>query len=965
MDQDRWREVNTIFHAALEVAPSERHRFVLTATRGDTDIQAEVEALLQGDEDAGSYFEHPPFSSQATVLDEDWLHAGDMLRGRFRIVREIAKGGMGQVFEAFDSELNVHVAVKVLRPEIASDPNAIARFRREVRLARSINHANVCRTFDIERDLVTNSRGDTRPITFLTMEFLKGETMSARIRKTGAISPDLAVELARELASAIDAAHSLGIIHRDLKPGNVMLVPTSPSDAHNGLRAIVTDFGLARFSSLSSEPDSSVISQFQGGLVGTIAYMSPEQLAGDSVTTATDIYSFGLILFEMITGCQVFPPESLPEGISQRLAGLAPRVQECLLKLPQQWAAAVEWCLRSKAAERPESASEVIAVIDGKREPTTSTEVKRQRNRRIALSWVWSIAVSAVLALIYFLRPTLPSPQVKGIRQLTNDGVYKFSDLPSPLGSDESRIYFLETAIVAYTGQPGVGRVMQVSIKGGEAEPVPSNIPFTQGLYGISRTRSELLLAGPPHQIGGPAGLWLLPLSGTQPRRIGQIITGWADWNSDGTAIYYDDMDGHLFIANVDGTGARKLLTANGWPAWTRLSPDGRLLRFTVAQPNSSPNSLWEARSDGSDIRQLLAGWSKSADVCCGSWTPDGSYYIFQLTREGRSSLWAVRETGDLWRKVGHDPVQLTQEQMSAVAPLISRDGKTIFFIGVKRRGELIRYDLKTHSSSLHLGGISAEMVTSTKDGQKIAYVSYPENILWESKPDGGDRHQVTFPPMRAVLPRWSSDSKRIAFSGQQPGGRWQIYVVPDHGGNPQQLTSINTDALDPSWSPDDSSLAFGEAAYEAFASNRPNIHILNLKTGQVNDVPDSKGLFSPRWSPDGRWLMAVVTGSNKLVVYDFALKKWEELGSSTQAGYPDWSRDGKCLYFLDAQGKALPVYRICLSDRKIQQVGELGDIGGLTGTFSGWASLASDNALLALHNVGTEEVYALDVKFP
>jgi len=278
MDQDRWKRVNQIFHAALEVSSNDRARFVLTASNGDTDLQAEVELLLNADQNAGSYLESPLVDGESPSSSNSPVSPGDVLCGRFRILRAIGEGGMGHVFEALDNELAVHVALKVIRPEIASSPEVLARFRQEVRLARQITHPNVCRTFDLERDtrIIDSARGTKQEIVFLTMEFLEGETLATKVKRDGPISLDEALEISRQIADALHAAHLLGIIHRDMKPANVVLVPTG-SPIPLGIRAVVTDFGLARLDPVLSGGHLSALGHTSRP-IGTIAYMAPEQL---------------------------------------------------------------------------------------------------------------------------------------------------------------------------------------------------------------------------------------------------------------------------------------------------------------------------------------------------------------------------------------------------------------------------------------------------------------------------------------------------------------------------------------------------------------------------------------------------------------------------------------------------------------------------------------------------------------
>jgi Tol biopolymer transport system component len=504
--------------------------------------------------------------------------------------------------------------------------------------------------------------------------------------------------------------------------------------------------------------------------------------------------------------------------------------------------------------------------------------------------------------------------------------------------------------------------LLQVSSDGGEVAPI--QLPFTfDGLSDISPASPELLIEGPPNTRQGDA-LWQLPVPAGQPRRFGGLMAEDATWSPDGSTVYYS-YGADIYTAKADGSQPQRLLTTSGTPFWVRVSPDGRLLRFSVYDSGELSSTLWEAHADGSHLKEMLVGWNNPADECCGNWTADGKYFVFDANREGIRNLWAVREMGDLWHRINPAPVQLTVGQMSALSPLPSRNGKEVYFIGATRRGELVRYDLNAHSFTPYLGGLSAEAMSFSKDGQKMAYVSFPEGILWASRTDGSDRHELTFPPMRVGLPRWSPDRTRIAFAARTPGAKaWQVFVIPAEGGDPEQLTSGGTDAVDPSWSPDGNSIVYGGYAFQVRGLQGNAIHILSLSTRQITAVPESAGLFSPRWSPDGRYLLAGTVDFNKLVLYDFTTGKWQDLVTMRNS-YPNWSADGKCVYFNNPWVKALPVYRICLADRKLQHIADLADVGSLAvGNFGWWTALAPDDSILALRDISIEELYALDVHF-
>jgi serine/threonine protein kinase len=387
MDQGRWKTVNHIFHAALEVSASERHSFVLTASEGDPDLQAEVELLLQADQDVGSYLESPLLPSELFSNSASPVKAGDVLCGRFRILRAVGEGGMGHVFEALDSELSVHVALKIIRPEIATSPEALARFRQEVRLARRITHPNVCRTFDLEREtrIVDPVCGTKQEVVFLTMEFLQGETLDSRIKRMGALPFDEVLHVARQVADALQAANTLGIVHRDMKPANIMLVPSEASVPH-GFRAVITDFGLARIDPVASSGNRSALSH-TARPIGTLAYMAPEQLEGSVISPATDIYAFGLVLFEMVTGTRAFPSANFLSGIAQRLTGPPPTLQGLVPSLAPSLSHAIEGCLRLKPADRFQSAAEIVDVLDGRRTRLHRIRKRPFVQRKALISW--------------------------------------------------------------------------------------------------------------------------------------------------------------------------------------------------------------------------------------------------------------------------------------------------------------------------------------------------------------------------------------------------------------------------------------------------------------------------------------------------------------------------------------------------------------------------------------------------
>lgn len=410
MDPSRWKAVNRIFHAALDMPASDREPFVVAESNGDLDLQSEIERLLQADTAADShYLESPLIEGSAPhglQPSEPVLQPGTLLSGRFSILRIVGEGGMGQVYEARDQELGVSVALKVIRPEIASHSEAVARFRQEVRLARRVTHPNICRIYDLNRDVMVRPDGSSGELLYLTMEFLGGETIAERIRRAGPISPGEGLEIARQMAEGLDAAHNLGVIHRDIKPANVHLV-SGTRGSQAGTRVVITDFGLARLDSVQMESELSSPTSFARP-IGTLGYMAPEQLENGSVSAATDIYSFGLVLFEMITGTRAFPSSSLLSGVAQRLNGKIPSPQAVVAEVPAAWEGAIQGCLRLDPEERFRKAADVIGVLEGSRphlspskaESNTSSGPRAERKSWRSPWLALPVAICVLLSLI-------------------------------------------------------------------------------------------------------------------------------------------------------------------------------------------------------------------------------------------------------------------------------------------------------------------------------------------------------------------------------------------------------------------------------------------------------------------------------------------------------------------------------------------------------------------------------------
>jgi eukaryotic-like serine/threonine-protein kinase len=358
MSSDQWGRAKDLYESALECNPTYRADLL---ERNGTDDTASEEVRRQPSEHENVG------SSRSTVPSMDFRRAvsplgnrftpGEVLAERFRIVGFIAAGGMGEVYEAEDLTLKENLAIKTIRPEFLQQDQALARFIREVKLARRVTHPNVCRVFDLFWHKRLEGTGESS-IVFVSMELLKGGTLSQRIRRAGRFTAEEALPLINQISSGLEAAHRAGVVHRDLKPGNVILVPEREE---NQIRAVVTDFGLALRNDV--EANQSVDLTASQKDFGTPEYMAPEQIEGKEVTKLADIYALGLIIYEMVTGTHAYPADTPLASAVKRLFHSIESPNRFAPQLGAHWEQAIVRCLKRDPRDRFHSATEVSRAL--------------------------------------------------------------------------------------------------------------------------------------------------------------------------------------------------------------------------------------------------------------------------------------------------------------------------------------------------------------------------------------------------------------------------------------------------------------------------------------------------------------------------------------------------------------------------------------------------------------------------
>jgi serine/threonine protein kinase/Tol biopolymer transport system component len=886
----------------------------------------------------------------------------------YRILEKIGSGGMGMVYKAQDLELGRFVALKFLPDLFARKPALLERFRREARAASTLNHPNICTIYEV---------GEERGRRFIAMEYLDGVTLKDRIAQGPFLLEEL-LRIATALTDALDAAHSHGIIHRDVKSGNIFLT-------RRGLPKIL-DFGLAKVTS-GEDSDKAIDENVDIGVtrplehltdpgcsMGTIAYMSPEQALGKPLDCRTDLFSLGVVFYEMTTGQLPFRGptsaalfdsilHSRPEWLGHSGVAAAEQLKNIIGKALEkdpdkryQTAAEMRADVQRLKQDTDLQAAAETREISIRTRPSPSPGVRVDRRSEISRNprpWIATAAIAGVglLAFLWLARPSSFSPAVVASVQITNDGLPKRS-----LATDGVRLYFSEYSA-------GHFMLRQVSVTGGDTAAVPSPLASAD-IYDFSPRNSQLLVIQGAEGSQTEFPLWAVPVPAGQARPLGNITAHAAAWTPDGKHIVYAKGPA-LYLCGADGTESRDFVTLPGVPFGLRFSPDGRHLRFSVRDLTQRSSSLWEVGADGRGLHPLLPTWSKPPQESGANWTPEGRHFLFESIRDGSQNIWTLDESHSFFRTTHPLPTQLTVGPLLFSNPTPSADGQKLFVIGQQRRSQLIHFPHNSGQFSDYLPGFSAGEVDFSPDGQWMVYITNPEHILWRSKLDGSSRSQLTFAPLQAHAPRWSPDGKQIVFMASRPGKPWRISLISAEGANPRELKEGESNQGDPTWTRDGAGIIFAGMPWLQYSAlSGPNIHIFDLKTSRISDVPGSEGLFSPRGSPDGRYIAALSADSTKLMLYDIANRHWSQLAQAVY-GYETWSHDGKYLYAEDYSGQTDDLVRIDVRNGMMERLFSIKQIARGFDPWEFWIGLAPDDSLLLLEDRSTQEIYSLDVRWP
>jgi serine/threonine protein kinase len=901
MDEERRRRVNELFLSALEREPETRLAFLESACGEDTDLRHQVELLLAKQEEAGSFLETPAIAYTA-VTRTATVNIPARQFGPYRIISPLGAGGMGEVFRAHDSKLGRDVAIKFLPAAFAHDPDRLARFRREARTLASLNHPHIGAIFGLEED------GD---VECLVLELVEGETLRGPLPVTRAL------EYARQIADALEAAHAKGIIHRDLKPSNVKVTPQG--------QVKVLDFGLAKAvwgpdqnSAVSTVTGTDLVT-LAGRVMGTPGYMSPEQANGSDVDPRTDIWAFGCLLYELLSGKRAFPGESLQAAMSAVLKQ-EPDWAALPAKTPAKITALVRRCLQKDASKRPENIAEARIIVE---------QSLRRGNRWGIVAAAAGLAITAVGAVWAWRtfeqpRSAINAPRIT--RLTTDSGLTAYPSLSSDgklvaYASDRNSDGNLDIWVQQTSG----GNPVRLTTNGADDlepsfSPDGSRIAF----------RSE--------RDGG--GVYVVPtLGGVEQRQAdlgrsprfspdGQWIAYWV-----GDQSYYGRRQ--IFVIPANGGQPRQILpdffTASR-PVW---SPDGKHLLFRGASDSKASEGgefdWWVASLDGGPAVQTggfaflreskLAAMERSqlaggfaVEPC--EWTRDSIVFSASSGSAGLSGgLWRVK-IDSRYRIQG--PVErLTSGTENELQP--SAAGTYIAFANVTQNENI--WQLRIDPNKGKVTGRPERVTTSAAadvlpaasvDGRKVAFASNRNGNLhiWMKDMASGAEVPLTSTAFNELPWLLNADGSRLVycvFGAPDSSADKGCFIRPTSGGVTRRFCADCPVSSILDWFDDDRKVLFKRGIATKTEFDLRDIEGGSEKVLLKNPKYD---VTAARFSPDGRWMsfQIVIEAATKRQIFVAPIRneaaapdsEWIPItGGSGLDRNAQWSPDGNLLYFL------------------------------------------------------------------
>ncbi len=828
MTSSRWSLLTEIVGEAWELDEASCERYLDEVCAGDPSLRTEAEALLSERDKVAGFLEDFP----ATDLVGPPVSLGQRL-GPYELEELIGEGGSGFVFRASDTRLHRSVAVKVLRGR--NNPRT-ERLVREAQTIAALNHPNIVTVYDI---------GSFERVDYIAMEFVDGIRLD-RLIGQGPIPMPAVLKYGGQIAAALASAHGLGVVHRDLKPGNIII---DKADA-----AKVLDFGLAKHLEDLSGPEEPSSERWgdgltlQGSIVGTPAYMSPEQVAGKPADDRSDVFSFGALLYEMAAGQKAFPGSTLSEHWNATFNGEPQRLSEVIGRLPSGLECVIQSCLRKDPKERP-SINEVLRAIERLRAPPRRSGAK-------VLAGISALALITVLLLFRF-RPAVNPPQPESI-SLTRLAGYEINGALSPDGKQVAFTWNGGGNFDIYVKTIDSGEIRRLTTDPGHDlhpswSPDGQNIAFVR----ISESKRELLVT----PARGGAEHLICPIHTFQPKWAGDatLMTNQSigpAWSPDGRFIAIDDSDGKqpvdsIYLVSMHEREKHRFTFApvsSAGDYFPAFSPSGRSLAFirTAASQNQRAE-LFVQKLGQATARPLIS----EVGVITGlTWISEDKV-VFSSDRSGAQRLWSM----SLQQR---RPAMLSGTQGDAIEPNALPAEHALVYTTQFWNSDIWRIPLRAgHQPPIKLIASSGidDSAQYSPDGKHIAFVSdrsgHPE--IWFCQADGSIPTQMSHRNGPSVgSPRWSPDGKQIAYDGLA-NGHSAIFIMNVSRRSSRIFVNGAGDYMMPTWSRDGRRIYFtaqneNKIMRQAVTSGVPEV-ITNGR-GETFEAPDGKCLYQIRWGP-------------------------------------------------------------------------------------------------------------------